>query len=85
MGLNKDVMKNLWWDIELFRIVHGRLPDREDDRLTKKTAKEYLDRFHFGTEKLPSTLAKKKDLDWFAFHVYASTNLDYENDLDSDH
>jgi len=84
MGIEKDKedrLKNSWWDVELFRIVHGRLPNKEGDEVTKMTAKKYLDKFHFGGEKLPGSHAKKGDLDYFAFHVYASSNLAYENDL----
>jgi hypothetical protein len=72
--------KDARWDIELFRVVHGRLPNQEGDRVTKKTAKEYLNRFFFGKETLDIKY-DKNFLTQFAFHVYASTNLAYENDL----
>ena len=71
-------LKDSWWDVELFRIVRGRLPNKKGDDVTKKLAKEYIDRFAFGNEDIPSTRASKADLDNFAFHVYASTNLAYE-------
>ena len=84
MSLEKDLddrAEDSWWVVELFRIVKGRLPFGKEDDVTKLTAKEYLDRFYFGAEKFPSSHATKEDLDKFAFHVYASTNLAYKNDL----
>lgn len=73
--------KDSWWNVELFRLAHGRLPNQTGDSVTKMTAKVYLDKFHFGGETFPKSNARKDDMDKFAFHVYASTNLAYENDL----
>jgi len=73
----KDREENAWMDVELFRIVHGRLPGQEGDDITKRTAKQYLDRFYFGQEKFESRVIKQ-EMNKFAFHVYASTNLAYE-------
>lgn len=70
--------KASWWDVELFRIAKGRLPNKEGDRLTKKIAKNYIDRFAFGKEKYPESSCDKKSMDRFAFHVYAKTNLAYD-------
>ena len=71
--------KDGWWDVELFRVVHGRLPEHGDE-VTKKTAKAYIDRFIFGKEEAPEQ--SEEVLRRFAFHVFASTNLAYKNDLD---
>lgn len=73
--------KDSWWDVELFRVVEGRLPNQPGDTVTKATAKRYLDRFHMGGEKLDSS-ANKQQLDSFAFHVYATTNLAYESGVE---
>lgn len=70
--------KDSWWDVELFRVVEGRLPTQDGDSVTKKTAERYITRFIVGIEDLPDTRADKEDLNRFAFHVYASTNLAYE-------
>jgi len=74
-------IKDAWWDVELFRVTKGRLPNKED-RLTKKDAKEFIDRFVFGSETTKTGLSFKisDDLSKFAFHVYASTNLAYEKE-----
>lgn len=68
--------KDTWWDVELFRIVKGELPT-DSDKLTKKDAKNYLDRFVFGDESYPDSSCDQKDMNKFAFHVFASTNLAY--------
>jgi hypothetical protein len=73
----KERIKNSWMDVELFRIVKGRLPSQAGDRLTKKDAKNYIDRFAFGSEKYPKSNVKKESMDRFAFHVYSPTNLAY--------
>lgn len=73
--------KDAWMDVELFRLVKGRLPT-EKDRLPKSVAKEFIDRFVFGNELCEGNkLTINDDISRFAFHVYASTNLAYENDL----
>jgi len=69
--------RDAWMDVELFRLVYGRLPNKEGDNVTKKTAKNFIDMCMEGK-------VEKKDKDntfQFAFHVYASTNLAYKNDL----
>lgn len=68
---------DMWWEVELFRVVKGRLPNEPKDELTKAIAKEYLDRFVTGPEKYEG-LANQNDLTKFAFHVYASVNKDYK-------
>ncbi len=77
----EDRINNSWEDVELFRLIKGRLPSEDGDDLTKSMAKEYIDRFVFGKEGVPSSSMHDKDLQSFAFHVYASTNLAYENDI----
>lgn len=72
--------KDVWWDIELFRMVEGRLPNKQSDTVTKMTAKRFLDRFWFGNEEYPDSYARLEHMAEFAFHVYASTNLAYEDD-----
>ena len=72
--------KDAWFDVELFRLVHNRLPTNPQDDVTKMTAKRYLDKFVWGGEKIESTIPQA-DMNYFAFHVYASTNLAYTNDL----
>lgn len=79
MQLNKQKdleqrKKDTQWDIELFLKVHERLPNKKCDRVTKKTAKQYLDMCLDGRRK-PDTMLMK-----FAFHVYASSNLAYEKE-----
>ena len=73
--------KDGWMDVELFRLVKGRLPS-EEDRLPKSLAKEFIDRFVFGSELCEGKkMTFNDDISKFAFHVYASTNLAYDNDL----
>jgi hypothetical protein len=77
----KQREKDAWMDVELFRLVKGRLPQSED-RLPKSVAKEFIDRFVFGRELCEGKkITISDDISKFAFHVYASTNLAYENDL----
>ena len=71
----KQRIKDAWWDVELFRLTEGRLPG-DNDRLTKKTAKKFIDMCHVGK-------IAKEDIEaclQFAFHVYASANLAYEKE-----
>lgn len=74
-------LESSWWDVELFRITKGRLPNQDGDDLTKKLAKQYIDRFVFGNEEHPSSSCDIESLKRFAFHVYSSTNLAYKNDI----
>ena len=50
--------------IELFRVVHGRLPNEKGDDITKKLAKTFLDMAHEGNIK-PEYMYMMP----FAFHV----------------
>jgi hypothetical protein len=60
-------------EVELFLRTKGRLPNQEGDKITKALAKEFLDKCHNGE------VAKEYHyiMD-FAFHVFASSNKDYE-------
>lgn len=67
--------KDAQLEVEVFRIVHGRLPNQPGDRFTKKTAKTFLDMLHEG-----KTDKKYWYLSSFAFNAFASTNKAYDND-----
>ena len=69
-----------WADVELFRIIKGRLPNQDGDDLTKSDAKKFIDDYAFGDKKLPDSSMSKQGLLKFAFHVFASSNLAYTND-----
>lgn len=68
--------KNGWWDVELFRIIKGKLPG-DGDALTKKDAENYINRFVVGSEKYPKSSCDRSHMDKFAFHVFSSSNQAY--------
>ena len=71
----EDRLKDSWMDIELFRIIEGRLPSENNDDVTKSMAKKYIDKYVFGESDHPSTSCDLKELEKFSFHVYSSTNM----------
>ena len=76
MSLKEDLIErqnDTQIGIELFLKTKGRLPNQHGDDITKKIAKEFLDKCH-----KEGTLKENAYLIEFAFHVYASTNLAYE-------
>lgn len=83
MSLESDLecrRKDAFFDVEIFRLVHGRLPNKKGDEVTKMTAKLYLDKYFYGGAKVEGMISKEQ-MNSFAFNTYASTNLAYKNDL----